>query len=261
MPTERCTHENNTCKMCLWGSLKSGHLDRNKDDIKCPTCLENMDVDDLMALYGVTSEYVIQFSNVALQVASQGEWFRCAWDHCDSQGQQVPGGAEAANFLTCGVCQRKTCLKCKVPWHEGQTCKDYQEERRRRNRAEVAAETLQEAQAAGFEVKLCPNPDCGRQISRVIQDKDTECHVMRCCGKGGDHECKNWEKDNPGQKCDHTNANGEDFCGHRFCWECLQDVAENGDVEHLPDCPKHPSKLVEDTMDENDPLVQRLMRG
>lgn len=92
----------------------------------------------------------------------------CLGPGCDS-GQIHETGGDLP-IMTCTICHFKTCFTHKMPWHAGQTCADYDAERKERMEQEAASEQL-----ILRTTKRCPNPECGHAI-----EKNEGCDHMTC---------------------------------------------------------------------------------
>jgi hypothetical protein len=92
----------------------------------------------------------------------------CLGPGCDSG--QIHETGDDQPIMTCTKCHFKTCFSHKMPWHSGQTCAEYDAERKERMEQEAASEKLIAETA-----KQCPNPQCGHGIT-----KDGGCDHMTC---------------------------------------------------------------------------------
>jgi ariadne-1 len=75
---------------------------------------------------------------------------------------------EEADICTCNTCGSMTCVTCDRPWHEGETCADYQA--RTKDRMNEEEKALREIQKV---TKACPN--CKKRIQ-----KNGGCPYMHC---------------------------------------------------------------------------------
>ena len=107
-----------------------------------------------------------------------------AYTGCGSGGICDP---ESDSFVTCGACERLTCISCNTPYHLGQSCTANQEETRKRQEAEdfKAAEARHEENEKSLayvttSTKVCPNEECGANI-----EKNGGCDHMTCEWKEG----------------------------------------------------------------------------
>lgn len=74
------------------------------------------------------------------------------------------------NIFSCKMCQARYCLVCEVPFHEEQTCDQYQEHAKRRSEdEEKSLETVKQVS------RPCPGPGCGVKL-----DKYTGCDHVTC---------------------------------------------------------------------------------
>lgn len=74
------------------------------------------------------------------------------------------------NIFSCKMCKARYCLVCEVPFHEEQTCDDYQANAKRRSEDEQKS-----LEAVKQVSRPCPGPGCGVNI-----DKWTGCDHVTC---------------------------------------------------------------------------------
>jgi hypothetical protein len=79
------------------------------------------------------------------------------------------------NIFNCRACKARYCLSCEVPFHEEQTCEDYQAAAERRNEDEKKAlDTVKQVSR--------PCPGCGINL-----DKFEGCDHVTCEMISGTH--------------------------------------------------------------------------
>ncbi|RAL67589.1 hypothetical protein DID88_008342 [Monilinia fructigena] len=151
-----------------------------------------------------------------------GNFIECLGPECVAG--QVHEGSEPV--MICHHCKFKTCVKHKLPWHEGLSCDDFDID-------ESQIERLEQAEAtAKFLAKnsgICSN--C------------KEC-VMRTEG------------------CDHMSC----VCGHSWCYLCGADsenIIRHGPTAHSRNCPNHPDphKLSQSQMKAHETHLTQLAHG
>lgn len=133
------------------------------------------------------------------------------------------------NILSCIMCKTRYCIVCEVPFHEEQTCDDYQADAKRRSEDEQKSlETVKQVS------RPCPGPGCGVNI-----DKWTGCdHVT----------CESMEPIVHGRNVMLTAVTGR-RCKHEFCWQCFAPykgptgTLRVGNSAHKDDCPHHSNRL------------------
>ncbi|THZ03896.1 hypothetical protein D6C93_02772 [Aureobasidium pullulans] len=156
-------HDNNTCRKCFnrytVDQIKSG-----KDEIRCCECAEHLTYDQVKTIISKTS--LITYDKVLAKacVESDADFRYCLSEKCKS-GQIHVGGAEQPLF-NCGACKEQHCANCEVPWHEDETCDQYQ--------ARHDDEIVQTAVVLSKISKRCPG-GCGARIER-----DGGCPHMIC---------------------------------------------------------------------------------
>ncbi|MCJ1390157.1 hypothetical protein MMC18_003015 [Xylographa bjoerkii] len=131
---------------------------------------------------------------------------RCLRPNC--QFGQVHERADAEPLMSCGDCGYKMCYVHQRPWHEGQTCSQYdyalshREQWERENAASLAL----------IESSFTACPQCGIRIEK---------------NKGCDH-----------MTCTH--------CRFEFCWQCLspyEPIRQHGNTGHAASCRYHSANL------------------
>jgi len=74
------------------------------------------------------------------------------------------------NIFSCAMCKARYCLVCEVPFHEEQTCDEYQADKKRRSEDEQKS-----LDAVKQVSRPCPGPGCGINL-----DKYTGCDHVTC---------------------------------------------------------------------------------
>lgn len=116
-------------------------------------------------------------------------------------GQLVAEIAQSV-FWTCESCRTRVCVLHRSVFHDGATCREYDESVDASSNADVATR----AALSGLGIKLCPR-----------------------CGTG-------LEKN---QGCEHFTCRTALGCGAEFCWLCMADyeaIRRDGCHRHKPTC-------------------------
>lgn len=87
---------------------------------------------------------------------------------CTSGQEHVSDGRNPV--LRCRDCKRRTCVDCQVPFHEGETCKQYRRRKGRQGSDEQKSKRLIEGTT-----KACPRSGCRARI-----EKSEGCDHMTC---------------------------------------------------------------------------------
>lgn len=77
--------------------------------------------------------------------------------------------ANADDIFTCEMCGAKACVPCDRPYHDGETCAQYQKRAERQNGVE------EEASLAKIQSECKPCPKCAKKI-----EKDGGCDQVAC---------------------------------------------------------------------------------
>lgn len=99
----------------------------------------------------------------------------CLNPQCSSGQIHAPGNAEP--YMRCNACGHKICFVHKRPWHQGQTCEEYDEQRHIPDDPEAASQSLIDESAtrcpqcnvAVTKVEGCDHMTCNSHYSRVSE--------------------------------------------------------------------------------------------
>ena len=113
----------------------------------------------------------------------------------------------------CQKCNASNCFNCRILWHEGLTCKQYQ------LKMENDPATLELLQKT---TKKCPG--CGRRIEKRKFCKDMKCRKSVGMVSHSEHHMYGTDPEILGG------------CGIKFCWACK--LIYKPAKQHLRDCPQ-----------------------
>jgi len=123
IPLEACEHMFHT--NCFSEYLKS-EINSRHFPIKCPSnCGQEVSQVDMVQV--LDQDLVDKFYDYSLQkyVSTHADEISCCpTPNCTYAFVQDEG--EDDNVLTCPLCKKKYCLNCRVDFHKGMTCKEYQ---------------------------------------------------------------------------------------------------------------------------------------
>ncbi|KAG4034259.1 hypothetical protein MFRU_003g02320 [Monilinia fructicola] len=219
--TSKCDHPNDTytCQQCLdkhiLTTIEYGFLNR----ITCPICPAVLTLQDI----GKASRTVFErYTYLSDRASRPGNFIECLGPNCGAG--QVHEGVEPV--MICHHCKFKTCVKHKLPWHEGLSCDEFDIDDSQIERLEQAEAT---ARLLAKDSRICP--------------KCQEC-VMRIDG------------------CDHMSCN----CGNAWCYLCGADwenVIRHGPTAHGRNCPNHPDpyQLSQRQLEARETDLTRLAHG
>lgn len=129
-------------------------------------------------------------------------------------------------MMICEACSFKTCAKHKWPWHEGQTCEEFDVDDKQIERLEEAEATAK--LLAKEHAQICPN--CQNVVSRIDGCDHMTCKflfllfselriiLISCKGR----------------------------CGNEWCYICgvsFEKVKHLGEEAHAPTCVYHPRRV------------------
>lgn len=217
LPTQECKHEGSTCKVCLKAWITAQLESTTYDKLSCPECPEIMQNASIKT--NATKETYQKFDELerrGIQKKIPG-WRWCLAPKCGAgqvhmplteiapnaaKGRKAKKGKETAgeDVCVCDSCGAKACVSCDRPYHDGETCKQYQARAKRQNVDEEKATAKQIESTC----KKCPN--CTKNI-----EKDGGCDQVRCKSRGSFWEINYMML---------TRSPGT-ACRKAFCWLCL----------------------------------------
>jgi IBR domain, a half RING-finger domain len=163
--TPQCSHPSKICLHCLQKHIETQFKMKSWDKIQCPVCTKKMAANDIKAWS--TPDFFERYGRVsAVPAAKGGTNFRwCAAPECQNGFDCDP---DSGTFVTCDACGRMTCLSCDVEYHEGVSCKEFQEQKAGGESEAVANERDEQEQSSLTEVAqkstCCPGENCGVPI-------------------------------------------------------------------------------------------------
>lgn len=221
LPSDSCTHLISTCRSCLKEWLAVQVENTKYDNISCPECPEIMHNSDIK-FHAARSVYN-RFDDLERRgIADKTPgWRWCLAPRCkagqvhhaptqthpsikglgplrrtERRVKKFDGFVSGPNICICHKCGAKACASCDRPWHEGETCEEYQKR--------LKAQNLQEEEAASqktIQKQSKPCPTCKANIER-----NGGCDAMRC------------------------------KCGEHFCFLCLRTYSVINQTGHEPTC-------------------------
>ncbi|ROW03707.1 hypothetical protein VMCG_05382 [Cytospora schulzeri] len=199
--TAFCDHPDKACLQCLDSSI-TVMIERGALHLlACPICPQKLSHKD-MKEYANKKVYE-RYIYLKQQSEIPGHWISCTNTEC---GGSQPHESEDPKMI-CNHCTSATCAKHKRPWHEGQTCGEFDMD-------DAQIERLEEEEAtakllAKESTSICPK--CGQGVT-----KTDGCDHMRC------------------------------QCGQEWCYICScawENILRIGETAHATFCIYHPNKV------------------
>ncbi|KAH4191043.1 hypothetical protein HBI23_230560 [Parastagonospora nodorum] len=162
---------------------------------------------------------------LAQELAEELGFRRCIGPECESgQIHDIEDG----NIFICHECGHRHCTTHHIPFHDGETCEDY-DNRLHREAMPPTAEEIADQEYVDKHTKNCPGPKCGKR-----GDKVSGCDHMTC-----------------------------EQCQFEYCWRCLapyagpEGIRLRGNAAHAPNCPYYSENLPDHPQDRHNPAPVR----
>jgi hypothetical protein len=182
--TRHCKHKVTICKTCISNWVKAKLDENNLQSIPCLECPATMEFDDIKrcARRREFNEYDKKLNLAFLSADPDFRW--CVSPKCSS-GQIHHEGL--VPMFVCHTCGLRHCTTHSVPWHDGETCAEYDYRKsgaKKRDEEKASEKKIKET------TKKCPK--CKSPI-----EKSYGCNHMTC------RKCK-----------------------YEFCWVCLAEYGK-----------------------------------
>lgn len=169
--TELCDHPDKACLQCLdssiTGIVESGAL----HILACPICPQKLSPRDVKE-YANKTVYE-RYKYLRQQGLRPGHYISCTHPKCGGSQAHDCNGPSGPRMI-CNFCQAETCAKHRRPWHEGQTCLEFDMDPAQIERLEEEEATAK--LLAKEATSICPK--CGQGVT-----KTEGCDHMMCqCG-------------------------------------------------------------------------------
>ncbi|KEQ71272.1 hypothetical protein M436DRAFT_32509, partial [Aureobasidium namibiae CBS 147.97] len=160
-------HDSDVCKRCF-NKYIVGHINAGNTNIACVECSERLSYEDIQKIVSKTS--LSKYDKVLTKavIEDEADFHYCLSAKCKS-GQVHIGGDDQPVFQ-CNACHHKQCVACHMPWHEGESCDEYQARHDESNR------DFENERAEAFIIKTFTScPRC-----KVFIDKAGGCDHITC---------------------------------------------------------------------------------
>ncbi|KAH0013429.1 hypothetical protein KCU72_g14519, partial [Aureobasidium melanogenum] len=151
---DRHQHGADTCRTCFNRYLIQ-QVNAGNARAKCVECQEPLQYADVKSIVSKTTLMRYDKNLLKTFVEEDVDFHYCMSEKCKSG--QVHIGGEDMPIFCCKVCNHKHCMACEIPWHEGETCDQYQA----RHDEEIIETEAMIRQTS----KVCPG-GCGARIER-----------------------------------------------------------------------------------------------
>ncbi|KAI1362641.1 hypothetical protein F5Y08DRAFT_329978 [Xylaria arbuscula] len=117
-----CTHEAQCCVGCLATHLKSQLESNSPKSLACPECRGALSYSSIQQY--ATPETFAKYDKLLARNGLSSEPNFCWCTAGCGSGQLHPEGRENP-LMICFNCRGKTCFTHQAPWHDGQTCREF----------------------------------------------------------------------------------------------------------------------------------------
>ena len=123
LATRGCRHENSVCRDCLQQWIETQLTTFGWEKIKCVQCQQYLQYEDVRRY--ATRETFNRYDELAARSVYTNEpnFVWCRNPHCGSG--QIHEGGEGMPIFQCKACKRRYCIVHNTPWHEGETCVEF----------------------------------------------------------------------------------------------------------------------------------------
>lgn len=169
--TSQCDHPDKACLQCLDSSITSIVETGALHLLACPICPQKLTRWNVKEY--ATKKIYERYKYLKQQASIPGHYISCTNSNCGGS-QAHDSNGPTGPMMVCKFCQVQTCAKHRRPWHDGQTCAEYDMD-------PVQMERLEEEEAtakllAKEDTSICPK--CGQGVT-----KTDGCDHMSCqCG-------------------------------------------------------------------------------
>lgn len=169
--TELCDHPDKACLQCLDSSITSIVETGALHILACPICPQKLNRRDVKE-YASRKIYE-RYKYLKQQALRPGHYISCTNSSCGGSQAHDCSGPNGPRMV-CNFCQAETCARHRRPWHDGQTCLEFDMDPAQIERLEEEEATAK--LLAKEATSICPK--CGQGVT-----KTEGCDHMMCqCG-------------------------------------------------------------------------------
>lgn len=169
--TELCDHPDKSCLQCLDSSITTIIETGALHILACPICPQKLTSRDVKE-YANKKVYE-RYKYLKQQALRPGHYISCTNSSCGGSQAHDCDGPNGPRMV-CNFCQAETCAEHRRPWHEGQTCLEFDMDPAQIERLEEEEATAK--LLAKEATSICPK--CGQGVT-----KTEGCDHMMCqCG-------------------------------------------------------------------------------
>ncbi|KAF3766466.1 hypothetical protein M406DRAFT_243354, partial [Cryphonectria parasitica EP155] len=158
--TELCDHPDKACLQCLDASITAVIERGALHLLVCPICPQKLTHNDIKAY--ANKELYERYQYLKQQSEIPGHWISCTSTSCGGS-QEHDFKAPEGPKMTCNHCAFITCAKHRRPWHQGQTCDEFDQDPEQIERLEEEEATAK--LLAQESTSICPK--CGQGVTKT----------------------------------------------------------------------------------------------
>lgn len=156
---DTCNHK--FCTACLRQYIENKIKNGETDSITCPDCKRELSIIEIKQLVDEDTFQKFEEFSVKKAISKMKNVVYCPNPLC---GTPMIGDVQDSPLLICPneKCKLRFCFNCKVSWHEGMNCEQYNKWKTSQQTVEAEEKYNQWKQE---NAKSCP--DCGTDIQKV----------------------------------------------------------------------------------------------
>ncbi|KAF2808764.1 uncharacterized protein BDZ99DRAFT_360672, partial [Mytilinidion resinicola] len=125
-PTAHCTHSPQVCTADLDAWIRSSLTTKGPAAIGCPECGNHLTHPDIHRLAAPLTLAAFETAQTRALLSADPNFRWCLSAAACGSGQLHASG-RAGPIMTCGACGFKQCVIHERAWHEGLTCREFDE--------------------------------------------------------------------------------------------------------------------------------------
>lgn len=127
--TSTCSHVRDVCTSCVKQHITCQSQVTGWDTISCPSCNASFEFKDIKIWASPLDFERYNSAQLRKALRADDSFIACAYDDCDATAtggilSGVIADLDADPWVTCNICERRTCVTCRTKYHCGMSCKE-----------------------------------------------------------------------------------------------------------------------------------------